>query len=440
MNKILVVEDEEKMRELIKLHLEKEGYQVQGVPDAYQALTHLQKNYYPVLIVDLKLPGMDGLRLLKEVKKIDPSIEVIMVTAYATVESAVEALKNGARDYLIKPFKMEELKILIERTMEEKRRKEENIYLKSRYKEEVKFSDLIYKSKIMERVMEKVKKIIPRQVTVLITGESGTGKELIARVIHYEGPRKDKPFVVVNCASLPETLLESELFGHEKGAFTGANCRRIGRFEFANGGTVFLDEIGELPLPLQAKLLRFLQYKEFERLGGNQTIRVDVRIIAATNKDLREEIREGKFREDLFYRLHVFPIHIPPLRERKEDIPLLAQHFLSHHYPRVEISSSALEVMLQYPWPGNVRELENALEHAALVCKGGKILPEDLPLNPLPLLPPFSPQEMSLENMERRLIEEALKITGGNQSRAARILGITRRTLIYRMKKYGIKK
>ena len=437
MRKILIVEDEKKMRELLIGHLNKEGYSVEGVEDAYKALDKIKRSYFPVVIVDLRLPGMDGLHLMQEIKKSNPSIEVIIITAYATVETAIESLKKGARDYLIKPFKIEELKHILRKIFQEKQREEENIYLKTRWPERITFKDLVYKSKKIEEVVERVKKILDKDVTVLITGESGTGKELIARIIHYEGKRKDKPFVVINCASLPETLLESELFGHEKGAFTGANNRKIGKFEFAEGGSIFLDEIGEMPSSLQAKFLRFLQYKEFQRLGGNETVKVDVRIIAATNKNLWKEVEEGNFREDLFYRLHVFPIFIPPLRERKEDIPLLAENFLIKKYPNKKLSEDALSLLLSYSWPGNVRELENILENAALISEG-KIIPSSC--ISIPEISFLSNRKIgTLEEMEKNLIEEALRISKGNQSQAARLLGITRRTLIYRTNKYGIK-
>ncbi len=437
MRKILIVEDEKKMRELLIKHLNKEGYNVEGVEDAYKAFDKIKRSYFPVVIVDLRLPGMDGLHLMEEIKKSNPSIEVIIITAYATVETAIESLKKGARDYLIKPFKIEELKHILRKIFQEKQREEENIYLKTRWPERITFKDLVYKSKKIEEVVERVKKILDKDVTVLITGESGTGKELIARIIHYEGKRKDKPFVVINCASLPETLLESELFGHEKGAFTGANNRKIGKFEFAEGGSIFLDEIGEMPSSLQAKFLRFLQYKEFQRLGGNETVKVDVRIIAATNKNLWKEVEEGNFREDLFYRLHVFPIFIPPLRERKEDIPLLAENFLIKKYPNKKLSEDALSLLLSYSWPGNVRELENILENAALISEG-KIIPSSC--ISIPEISFLSNRKIgTLEEMEKNLIEEALRISKGNQSQAARLLGITRRTLIYRTNKYGIK-
>ncbi|MCD6521309.1 sigma-54-dependent Fis family transcriptional regulator [Candidatus Calescamantes bacterium] len=434
MKKVLIVEDEERMRELLTDHLTSWGYEVTGVSDGETALKKLKEHHFPIAIIDLRLPGMDGLKLLEKIKEIDPSTESIVITAYATVESAINALKKGARDYLTKPFKMEELRVVIEKAMEEKLREEENRYLKDHHREKVTFTDLVYRSRKMKEVVEKIKKVLKSEVTVLVTGESGTGKELVARIIHYESPRKEKPFVVVNCAALPETLLESELFGHEKGAFTGANTRKIGKFEFADGGSVFLDEIGEMPLPLQAKLLRFLQYKEFQRVGGNETIRVDVRIIAATNKDLKEEVKKGNFREDLYYRLDVFPIHLPSLRERKEDIPLLCENYLARRYPHKKISPEAMDLLLNYSWPGNVRELENVLERACLLSEGETILPSHISLP----FPRGAKELSTLEEMEKNLIQEALKLTRGNQTRASELLGITRRTLIYRMKKYGI--
>ncbi len=426
------------MRELLIRQLSKEGYRVEGAGDAYEALDKVKRSYFPVAIVDLKLPGMDGLRLMEEIKKREPSTETVIITAYATVETAVESLKKGARDYLTKPFKTEELKHILEQIFQEQQQKEENLYLKTRWPEKITFKDFIYTSKAMQDIIDKVKKILDKEVTVLITGESGTGKELIARIIHYESKRKNKPFVVINCASLPENLLESELFGHEKGAFTGATARKIGKFEFAEGGSVFLDEIGEMSPSLQGKLLRFLQYKEFQRLGGNETIRVNVRIIAATNRELKKSVEEGKFREDLFYRLHVFPIFIPPLRERREDILPLAENFLRKKYPQKKLSPEVLPILNSYSWPGNVRELENVLENASLISEGEKILPSHISLPQLSL---FSSEKRrgTIEEVEKGLIEEALSMSRGNQTQAARLLGITRRTLIYRMKKYGIK-
>ena len=435
MKRVLVVEDEGRMRELLLTHLENWGYQAKGVPDGESALREIRKTHFPLVIIDLRLPGMDGITLMENIKKIDPSSECMMITAYASMETAISALKKGARDYLIKPFRMEELKHAVEKLMEEKQKEEERDYLKTHYREKVGFPDIVYRSRKMGEVINKVRKILHKDVTVLLTGESGTGKELIARLIHYQGKRKDKPFVVINCTTLPENLLESELFGHEKGAFTGATTRKTGKFEFAQGGTVFLDEIGEIPLSLQSKLLRFLQFKEFQRLGGNDTIRVDVRIIAATNRNLEEEVRKGKFREDLFYRINVFPISLPPLRERKEDIPLLAENFLQTRYPEKRLSPEAIRILEEYSWPGNVRELENVLERACLLSEGDTISPEHLSL-PLPSL--SSKKLTTLEEMEKNLIKEALNITRGNQTRAAQLLGITRRTLIYRLKKYGI--
>ncbi len=443
MAQILIVDNEEKFCKVIKAALELEGLTSTYCTSGEAALAYLKNQPVNVVVSDLRMDGIDGLELLEKVKAQYPQTEFIMMTAYATQQTAVDALKKGAYDYLIKPFSdMDELALRIRRILEQQRLVAENQRLKQRDEPPVFFDKIIGKSKKMQKIYRLIQKCSENDATVLIRGESGTGKELVAHAIHEHSARAHKPFVTVNCAALPETLLESELFGYEKGAFTGATQRRIGKFELAGGGSIFLDEIGDINLATQAKLLRVLQNKEVYRLGSNQKLTVDVRIIAATHQNLEKMVAEGTFREDLYYRLNVFPIVLPPLRERKEDIPALVYHFVNQS-PATHIDRLALAQLMDYDWPGNVRELQNAIERAAIVCDG-IINVEDLP----PHIRSAStvshsdyqiPEEgIQLDEFEKKLICQALERAEGNRTRAAELLGITRRRLYSMMERFGI--
>lgn len=442
--KILVVDDEPLVRNFLKEVLEAEDYEVLTTEDGLSALKEVERGGIDLVITDVRMPKLNGIDLLKEVKKRSPSTLVVVITAYGTIENAVEAMKNGACDYITKPLSPEQIKLAIQKASQHKNLLNENRYLRSEVSQRYNFEQLIGRSPQMRRVYEMIDRVAPTNATVLIQGESGTGKELVARAIHYRSPRKDKPFVKVNCAALPEDLLESELFGHERGAFTGAVSKREGRFELADRGTLLLDEISETSPAFQAKLLRVLQEQEFERVGGSKTIKVDVRVIATTNKDLKQAIREGKFREDLYYRLNVLPIYLPPLRERKEDIPLLVQHFLEKYSRQnglriKSLSKKCLDMMMQYEWPGNVRELENVIERAVVMSEGETIFPENISLSsPVQKMGLSFPEEITLEEMEKRLILHTLQRTGGNRTEAAKILGISVRTVRNKLKKYGM--
>jgi len=439
--KILVVDDEAIIRESLRDWLSDVGHQVLTAEDGFQALKMIEKEKPGIAIVDLVMPGMDGIELLKRAKEISPSIEVIIVTAYGSIPTAITAMKEGAYDYIEKPFCPEKAELLIERLVEHQGLLEENISLHQRLEERYRFENIIAKSPTMQQVIEVIKVVAKSNATVLITGESGTGKELVARAIHSQSYRKDKPFIAVSCAALPESLLESELFGHEKGAFTGAHAQRRGKFEIANRGTLFLDEIGEMSANIQVHLLRVLEEKEFTRVGGNELIKVDVRVISATNKDMKKAVANGPFREDLYYRLNVVTIELPPLRERKEDVPLLAQHFLrkfavENQKEITDFSPEASDFLLKYDWPGNVRELENAIERAVILAKNSYIDAADMPQESLQLLQ-SAPVGKSLEEVEKEHILNVLSETGGNYSQAARILGISRITLYNKMKNFG---
>src|SRR5512143_1086799 len=383
--KILVVDDEPGMRSLLKKVLSKEGYFVTPFEKGEEALDALSSEDYDLAILDIEMPGLNGIELLKRIKRKDAGLNVVMITAYGSLQSAVEAMRLGAYDYLTKPFQMDEIKLVVEKALERERLITENRELHRELEEQYRFTGIVGKSPRMEEVYELVSRVAGTNASVLIQGESGTGKELVARSIHYNSRRKGSPLVILNCAALAEGVLESELFGHEKGAFTGAIRRKAGRFELAHGGTLFLDEIGEIPIATQLKLLRVLQEHEFERVGGEKTIKVDVRIIAATNRDLMAAVREGRFREDLYYRLNVVTINMPPLRERREDVPALAGHFLAKFAQEtgkhVEgIDHRAMEMLVHYDWPGNVRELENIMERAVVLEKGDTVTPASLPL------------------------------------------------------------
>ena len=448
---ILIIEDGKSQREMLRDFLRGEGYDVSEAENGQKALEKVRKDYFDLLLLDYKMPEMNGLEVLKQVKGINPEIDVIMMTAYGTVEMAVNAMKSGAADYITKPIELDELLILIDRVSERRTLLRENeILLEELRGKGVTTDQIIYKSQVMEEVINLAGRVADSRATVLIRGESGTGKELLARLIHSLSPRSQRPMITVNCAALPESLLESELFGHEKGSFTGASNRRIGRFEEADRGTLFLDEIGDISPLVQVKILRFLQELEFQRVGGNQTIRADVRIISATNQDLRARIEQGRFREDLFYRLNVVDIVIPPLWERKEDLPALIDHFLTHfaaeNGKQIQgISPEARDLFMKYDYPGNVRELENIIERAVVITRGLIISSRDLPFSGGPAHSNQSETgnpgtlKESIDALERRMVQDALRSTGNHQTRAAGLLGISERMLRYKVKKYGLK-
>ncbi|WP_242392729.1 sigma-54-dependent transcriptional regulator [Anaeromyxobacter oryzisoli] len=443
--RILVVDDEEIVRESLGGWLEKDGYAVETAPDGPGALARLGAERWSILIVDLKMPGMDGLQVLEEAKKRQPDLAVVIMTAYATVDTAVSAMKLGAYDYLVKPFDPEELSLMMQKIVSQQSLVRENAVLRQALKREYQFRDLVSKSPAMQKVFELARTSARSHSTILVLGESGSGKEVLARAIHAESPRADGPFVAVSCAALTESLLESELFGHEKGAFTGAIARRKGKFEAAHGGTLFLDEVGDIGAKLQLDLLRVLEDRRFHRLGGNEPIEVDVRIVAATNRDLRKAVQEGRFREDLFYRLNVIPILIPPLRDRREDIPLLVENFVERLAVEMKkkidgVATDAMTALMAHDWPGNVRELRNVLERGAVVATGPVIQLPDLGLPGRGEAAPRGGTLASLEEVERRHVSSVLAHTGGNVSQSARILGIDRVTLYNKMKKWGLRR
>ncbi|MGA3208695.1 MAG: sigma-54 dependent transcriptional regulator [Syntrophales bacterium] len=448
---ILVVEDGQSQREMLRDFLVTEGHTVTEAENGDTAIQSILKGHFDMILLDYKMPGMDGMQVLKEVKKINPEIDVIIITAYGTIETAVEAMKAGAIDYITKPVEFDELLIHVDRVSERRTLIRENEILRQELSEKgVTMDKIVYESHKMDILINMASRIAVSRATVLIKGESGTGKELLARLIHNLSPRSAKLISVVNCSALPESLLESELFGHEKGSFTGATARRIGRFEEADGGTLFLDEIGDISASVQVKLLRFLQEREFQRVGGNQTIHSDVRIISATNRDLESKVKEGTFREDLFYRLNVVVMEMPPLRERKEDVPLLIDHFLKRFAAEngknvTSITSEARDLLLKYDYPGNVRELENIIERAVVISRNSVISVEDLPFDEERIYPEDAGKKGegllrgSIEEMERKLILEAMEKSGDHQTKAAEILGISERMLRYKLKKYGLK-
>ncbi len=448
---ILVVEDGQSQREMLRDFLKEEGYPVSEAENGEGALTKLREEHFDLVLTDYKMPGMDGMALLQAAKQLNPEVDVVVMTAFGTVETAVSAMKAGASDYISKPIDLDELQLLIDRISGRRTIVRENKLLRKELKGKAVTPDrIIFRSTAMEEVVNLVGRVAQSRATVLIQGESGTGKELIARLIHDLSPRAQKPMTIVNCAALPETLLESELFGHEKGAFTGASGNRLGRFEEADGGTLFLDEIGELTNTVQVKLLRFLQEREFQRIGGNRTFHSDVRVISATNRDLEDRMKEGEFREDLFYRLNVVGVTIPPLRDRKEDLRPLMEHFLKRfsleNNRKIKgVSSKARDLLMKYNYPGNVRELENILERAVVIARGDYIETADLP---------FSAVEGNgsgnrnwkrgtlkdaMAFLEQEMVQDAMAETGNHQTRAARILGISERMLRYKLKKYGLK-
>ena len=454
--KVLVVDDESKIREYFSDFLQTEGFNVDTAENGEVAIQKIDQDLHDVVLIDLNMPKVDGMAVLKHLAEHDPDSIGIILTGYATIRNAVEAMKEGAFDYLAKPVKMEEVLMVIRRALEFRDLRRENLILKRQLKQKYKFHNFIGDSPQMHKVFRVIEKVADTDSTVLILGESGTGKELVARALHYHSRRHDKPLIPVNCGAIPEELLESELFGHEKGAFTNAIRTRIGRFEMANGGTIFLDEVAEMSPHLQVKLLRILQEQEFERLGGTRTIKCDVRILAATNKDLEKAVREGSFREDLFYRLKVIPISLPPLRERRSDIPLLVHHFLTEMTKSKKrkvkgIENEVVQAMEAYDWPGNVRELENVIERMLILSEGDYLTVGDLPekiaqkgVSAPVVQSALSEEGFSLSNAvneyEKQLIINALERTGWVKNRAAKLLNMNRTTLVEKIKKQGIEK
>jgi DNA-binding NtrC family response regulator len=439
--KILIVDDEPIMRESLAGWLERDGHAIDTVASGEAALEKLKDTLYDILLVDIKMEGMSGLDVLKYVKENDPDVAVVMITAYGSISTAIEAMKNGAYDYLLKPFDPDELGIIIEKIIRDQDRIRENIYLKSQVKDRIRFESMIGQSRPMQEIFDLIMDVAPRDSTVLITGETGTGKGLAAKAVHTNSPRCEGPFVVVNCGAIPEHLMESELFGHQKGAFTDAKETKKGRLEISHGGTLFLDEIGEISMRMQIDLLRVLEDRVFYRVGGTQPLKPDFRVIAASNRNLEDAIKEGIFREDFYYRLNVISFIMPPLRERKEDIPLLAEHFLRRfsqetNKPIDRINRESMDEMMLYEWPGNVRELENAIERAVVVSKSRHILLEDLPI--------FKPEHRistpnnSLKEIEKAHIAQILNENKWNVSKSSKILGIDRSTLYSKIKRYSI--
>lgn len=452
---VLVVDDEDSVRKLLSAVLKREGYQVECAADGQEALEKFQTVQPDLVLMDIRMPRMDGLTAFKEMRKLRQEVTVILMTAYAAVETAVEAIKLGVFDYLIKPFEIEEVKLLVNRAMQIRKMAERITVLNQELLDNYRLDRILTNSPKMKELCRTIDKIAQSNVTVLVTGESGTGKELIANTIHYNSKRRNGPFIKINCGALPESLLESELFGHEKGAFTGAAMRRAGRFELANQGTLFLDEIGEISQNLQVKLLRVLQEREFERVGGTETIKTDIRVIAATNRNLEEMIKQGEFRQDLYYRLNVVCLSAPPLRERKEDIGLLADYFLQkfageNSRELMGFDTAALRILERYRWPGNVRELANVIERAVIMSNGSMIFPEDLP-NSLRdndktidevVVDSKQPQGQNLKEMMKQVecnfIKDALDRNHGNKAKTAKELGISRRSLLYKIEEYQL--
>ncbi|HUY13247.1 MAG TPA: sigma-54 dependent transcriptional regulator [Terriglobia bacterium] len=450
---ILIIEDEAKMLRLLELSLAGEGYSVRTAVDAETGVKMLRQEPMDLVLTDLKLPGMSGLDFLQAVKRVDGRIPVVVMTAFGSVETAVQAMKAGASDYILKPFSLEEMKLILKKELDLHRLREENRDLREALGKRYDYKNVVARSPKMQEVLALVERVAPTHSTVLLGGESGAGKDLIARVIHQHSRRASGPFVKINCAAIPENLLESELFGYEKGAFTGAVATKPGKFELADKGTTFLDEIGDVPPATQVKLLRVLQEREFEHLGGTKTLKVDIRLVAATNRDLRAALEQGTFREDLYYRLNVVPINIPPLREHKEDIPDLVNYFVERFGGESGkdlkgITAGAMKLLMQFHWPGNVRELENIIERAVAFAEGNMIEPEDIRLDLSPTIPSkplaggqiptFPPAGMTLENYEDEIIREALRRANGNKSHAARMLGLSRNALRYRLAKMGV--
>ena len=449
--RVLIVDDEESMRDFLSIMLHREGYQVDTAVDGAQAVVHLRDHSYDLVISDIKMPRMTGLELLAHIKERTPETVVLMVTAFSSTDEAVEAMKQGAYDYITKPFKNEEIRLIVKNALERRDLRRENLALKEALGQRYSFAGLIGKSKVMQDVFSMISKVATSPVKILVTGESGTGKELVAKAIHYNSDRSDGPFVPINCGAIPENLLESELFGHEKGAFTGAIKQKPGLFETAAGGTIFLDEIGELPAMMQVKLLRVLQEHEFRRVGGTKDIKTDVRVLAATNQELEEAVAEGSFREDLYYRFNVIRIDLPPLRQRREDIPVMVDFFWQRFTGQegVNVAEDAMRRLIDYSWPGNVRELENVIERATVLGRDNEITLDCLPPNlvtgmsgsvtPLTDIPESGMDlDAYLGEIEKEILIKALARTGGVRKSAAGLLGITFRSIRYRLAKYGL--
>ena len=453
--RILLIDDEPGSREGLGLLLRREGYQVEAADSGEAALPLLSEQSFEVILTDLFLPGVSGIDLLKRVKEMALPANVILITGQASAETAVEAMKEGAFDYITKPVNVDKLKVLIAKAVEKSRLVAENLYLRQQLRGKYKFTNIIGNSPAIQQVFARMEKILSTDSTVLILGASGTGKELVARAIHFNGPRKDKPFIAINCGAIPADLLESELFGHVRGAFTGAIADKPGKFELAHEGTIFLDEIGDMPQHLQMKLLRVLQEQEVERVGGTRRIKLNVRLISATNTDLETQVRLGQFREDLFYRLNVIPIHLPPLRERREDVPLLARHFLTKlcsemKRPLMTLTPAALRALEAYDWPGNVREMENVIERSVALTDGMSIDRQDLPPQftggadgqsrlPVPSVTAAGVNLPEIIDMiEQAMIRQALELSGGVKARAAQLLGLNRTTLVEKLKRFDL--
>jgi DNA-binding NtrC family response regulator len=445
---ILIVEDEAKMRRLLELNLGEDGFKTFSAEDAETGLKLLRENSIDLVLTDLKLPGMNGLEFLQTIKRQNAALPVVVMTAFGSVETAVEAMKAGASDYVLKPFSLAEMRMVVHKELDVRDLREENRTLREALGKRFSHPNVVARSPKMQEVLATVERVAPTNATVLLGGESGVGKDLIARAIHEKSRRASGPFLKINSTAIPENLLESELFGYEKGAFTGAVASKPGKFELADKGTLFLDEIGDVPPVTQVKLLRVLQEREFERLGGTRTVKVDVRLIAATNRDLREALEQGTFREDLYYRLNVVPIDIAPLRERKEDIPDLVNLFISRCTAEAgkaieSITPDAMRMLVNYHWPGNVRELQNIVERACALAKGDVLEPADIHLDVRPAKAGngaggFLPDGMTLEQWEDEMVQEALRRANGNKSQAARLLGLSRNALRYRLSKIGI--
>ncbi len=452
-SRILVVDDEESMREFLTIMLHRDGYQVDAVADGAQAVSRLREQDYHLVISDIKMPRLNGFELLKFVKEHTPDTAMIMVTAFSSTEEAVEAMKQGAYDYITKPFKNDEIRLIIKNALERRSLRQENLQLKRELGKRYSFGNLVGKSKKMQEVYDLIQKVASTRINVMITGESGTGKELVAKAVHYNSERRDNAFIPINCGAIPENLLESELFGHEKGSFTGAVHQKQGLFEMADQGTLFLDEIGELPAMMQVKLLRVIQEREFRRVGGTKDIKCDVRLIAATNKNLEDEVAAGQFREDLFYRLNVIRIELPALRERREDIPMLIEHLFQNLTGRqnLQVDDQAMRRMLDYSWPGNIRELENTIERCVVLGSSERLTPDSLPAQigagaerkgqgeSLTDIPEAGfDLDAYLGNIEKEILLKALGRTGGVRKRAAELLGISFRSIRYRLAKFGL--
>jgi len=445
---ILIVEDEAKMRRLLELNLGEDGFGTLSAADAETGLKLLQSSPVDLVVTDVKLPGMDGMEFLQAIKRFNAALPVVVMTAFGSVETAVEAMKAGASNYLLKPFSLEEMRMVVHKELDVRRLRDENLSLREALHKRYEHPNIVARSARMQEVLATVERVAPTNSTVLLGGESGVGKDLIARAIHEKSRRASGPFVKINSTAIPESLLESELFGFEKGAFTGAAASKPGKFELADKGTLFLDEIGDVPAATQVKLLRVLQEREFERLGGTRTLRVDVRLVAATNRDLRAALEEGTFREDLYYRLNVVPIDLPPLRERKEDIPGLVDLFLARSSAEsgkefTGVAPEAMRLLMDHHWPGNVRELQNIIERASALARGPVLAASDIHLDiqrakPLNSGAALLPEGMTLEQWEDEMIREALRRANGNKSQAARSLGLSRNALRYRLSKIGI--